>query len=284
MGNIAQCPCILRLKRRIHRNANEVFAQKTSPKHITLSLAVGAIFGIFPIPCTTLVLGVLAAYIFSLNKVISFFYKLSVIDTQTAIHNLKVAVLFANCLATPIELALIPVFSKLGVWVLADFGVEATDGSNSVAEAAQGVKAGVSNGDVGGLWKVFKLLYSAVVGWACFAPIGLALFMFMAKPHIERFMASASVTDVEHSSKLFVEEGKGDSTSGLSEANYAYDLEAKFRETNQVSLCRLTPVSSPRMRPRAASREALLDLSRELSGAYNVEYNLAAPRAPAIET
>jgi uncharacterized protein (DUF2062 family) len=151
---------------RTKANVNKILAQNLTPERLAMSIVVGIIGGLFPIPgVTTLVVMLLAAGI-------------SV--------NLPAATLL-NVLLTPVELAMVPVFLYLGEFVI---------GMDHISLAPSTIMQALKEDLWQGLAQYGGAMGYAVLGWACWAPPFGAMTYFVLVPILRLVLSPRKKTVV----------------------------------------------------------------------------------------
>ena len=133
-----------------------LLSQGITPQKIALSIAIGAIVGVFPVLGTTTVLCTLAAAALRLNLV--------------AIHTVHYAM-------TPVQVLLIIPFVRVGEHLL---GVPPQP--LSVAEGMDLIAQGALHAVIV-LWDA---IVHAVIGWLAIGPLAIALFYWAARALLAR--------------------------------------------------------------------------------------------------
>lgn len=126
-----------------------------SPRGLAWSVAVGVALGVFPMVGVTTVLCVVAAQVFRLNQP---------------------AILLANGLAYPLQLALLIPFFRLGARL---FGVQS--GSLSIPAMLDAMKID----PIGALVHLRSMIWHATVIWAFLALPAMVVMAFLLRPVFE---------------------------------------------------------------------------------------------------
>lgn len=149
-------------RNRIVRPLSGFLTQGLSVQKLALSLALGIMFGIFPVLGTTTILCTLVAIIFKLNLP---------------------ALQFANYLVYPLQILLLVPFYKLGNLLFdAQLSIDFDTLANILAE----------NTPTEILTILFESTMYAIVAWILISPLLLALLYAGLKPLLPRFVSSAS--------------------------------------------------------------------------------------------
>lgn len=130
--------------------------QGWTPKKIALSLALGAVFGIFPVIGATTLLCTAAALVFRLNLP---------------------AIQIANYLAGPLQLALLIPFYRAG---------ETLFNRARLPISVDGVIAMIQRDVWGAIVLLWDTTLCAIVVWAAVAPVTTFLLYLFLKPAIQR--------------------------------------------------------------------------------------------------
>lgn len=130
--------------------------QGLTPEKIALSLALGAVFGIFPVIGSTTLLCTAAAIVFRLNLP---------------------AIQIANYLAGPLQLGLLIPFYRAG---------ELLFDRDQLSISLEGVIAMIQKDTWGAIIFLWDTTLCAIVAWAAVAPIGLLFLYLLLKPAIQR--------------------------------------------------------------------------------------------------
>lgn len=144
------------LYRRLVQPIVALLRQGITPQKIALSIAIGAIVGIFPVLGTTTVLCTVAAAALRLNLV--------------AVHTVHYAM-------TPVQIFLIIPFVRVGEHLL-----RSTPQPLSVSEGMELIAKGPLNAVIV-LWDA---IVHAVIGWMVIGPLAIALCYWATKRLLER--------------------------------------------------------------------------------------------------
>ena len=142
-----------------------VFTQNISVEKLTLSIAVGIMGGLWPIPGTSTFACLFLSLFVSVN-----------VPAMTLI----------NLIVTPIEIAMIPVFVWIGnnlrsVFMTIDPNDEPVQISNLISE----LQANLFDGIV----KFGNVLITAIVAWTICLPLGVLILYFVLKPIVGWLMS-----------------------------------------------------------------------------------------------
>ena len=152
------------LKRRVLQPILDLLRQGVTPEKIALSIALGAMLGIFPAPGWTTILCAIAALVLRLNLP---------------------AIQLVNYLLYPLQIALLLPFFRLGEKLF-----NAPHLPISVPQILAMSKANLKD--------TVKLLWSttwhAMVVWALFAPVAMALAYFLLVPLLRRALRQSQTT------------------------------------------------------------------------------------------
>lgn len=162
----------------LQKKVKNVFTQNISVEKLTLSIALGIMGGLWPIPGTSTFACLFLALFVSVN-----------VPAMTLI----------NLVVTPIEIAMIPVFVWIGNTLRATFlNVDENDDSVQISNLISELQENLFDG----IMKFGSVLMTAIVAWTICLPFGVTLFYVLLKPIVGWLMSFYAASGKENLDNL----------------------------------------------------------------------------------